>query len=593
MFLLLLIPVLLNAFWCCSDNLSIKAKAAKEALQPFDPLIKQALSDFDVPGLAIGFVVDGHVVYATGFGYRDVERKLPVTKDTFFPIGSCTKGFTSLGLGMLCDLGLMHWDQKVTHILPEFQLSDHYATMNITFRDLVTHRSGLPRHEFFWYNAKNSKEEMMRRLRFLEPSCGLRERYQYGNLSYFIAGVAMEKITGKNWEEWIKETILTPLNMKKTNFSVADLQKMDNIAFPYLEKKKRIPFRNLSSIASAGAMNSSVGEMIPWLKLLLSGGRTETKTFVNPATFQELISAQMVIPGAPQCTEALLYSYGIGWSIASYRGHYFVSHDGISDGFTSTIGFLPLEDVAFFIVANRNMTPLPRYLSFQMIDAILKLPFHDWLKEGKEAVGKNRENGSVLDNSLRKKGTSPSHALKDYVGVYEHPGYGTLVIDWVDNKLRMIYNDLEFVLDHWHYDVFVISESKQSMIIPLVGTKCHFHNDPSGEIESFYIPLEGAIRDIAFKKKASGAFTNLPYLKRFTGSYKIFGYVVEIALRGDALYAIIAGQPNYELVPCKENEFSVKTMTGALVRFVLDKNQKCNEVLLIYPYGSFSAKRIL
>lgn len=594
--LFFLLPIFLNAgFLNWWDGASPKAERAKELLESFDPLIEKALKDFQVPGIAVGVIVDGRVVYAKGFGYRDVEKQLPITTETLFALGSCTKAFTTFVIGNLVDEGSIEWDQPVIDILPEFRLWDQYATTNVTLRDLLTHRTGMPRHEFVWYNSKMSKSDMLKRIRFLQPSFDIRERYQYGNLMYFIAGLAMEKVAQKPWEELICERILNPLEMHHTNFSIEETQKTDDFACPYLEKNdqlKKIPFRNLSLISAAGAINSNIEDMTHWLQMLLAGGVYKSRALISPATLQELHAPQVIVPGAPETRESLLYAYGIGWGVFSYLGHYFVSHDGVSDGFTAMVGLFPGEDIGLVILANKNMTALPRYLSFEIADRLLDLPRHDWFQDGIESLRKNKESmkeRKIEEDLSRKMGTHPSHPIEEYVGLYEHPGYGKVEIELADGKLQAIYNDLVFVLDHWHYDVFRVSQEKQDMIVSFEGAKFTFCNNSNGEIGELIVPFEPTADDILFKRKSEEKLSTLSYLRQFTGTYEIYGYVVEVVIRNHALVAIIPGQPNYELVPSCENEFAVKSMTGSTVRFVLGSDDKVQEILLIHPYGAFSA----
>lgn len=595
-FLFFLFPFLLQAgVFDWFEGLSPRAARAKVVLEGFDELIEKALKDYQVPGVAVGLVVDGHVIYAKGFGFRDVEQKLPMTKETLFAIGSCTKAFTSFIAGNLVDEGLVEWDQPVIDILPQFRLWDQYATTNVTLRDLLTHRTGLPRHEFVAYNAKISKSELLKRIRYLQPSAEIRERYQYGNLMYFTAGLALEQLTGKPWEELVRERILVPLEMTHTNFSIEEMQKSDNIAFPYIEKNeklKKIPFLNLSLLSAAGSINSNVVDMTHWMQMLLAGGVYKNQSLISPATFQELYAPQVIIPGAPETQESRLYAYGIGWGVISYRGYYFVSHDGVSDGFTSMVGFIPNENIGIIVLSNKNMTGFSRYLSCEMIDRVLELPHHDWFKEGLDGIRKNKQ--SLKENKIKeslshKKGTCPCHPLQEYVGVYEHPGYGKLSVELVDGKLEANYNDLSFVLDHWHYDIFKVIQEKQDMIVSFDGTPFTFCNNAKGEIGELSVPFEPTADDIVFKRKSEEKLSTLTYLRQFTGAYEIYGYTVEVVVRNHTLIAIIPGQPNYELIPASENEFTVKAMTGSTVRFVLDKDNKVEEVLLIHPYGAFSA----
>jgi CubicO group peptidase (beta-lactamase class C family) len=596
-FLFLLFPIFLQAaLFDWSSNLSPQAKRAQTVIEGIDPMIEQALKDYQIPGLAVGVVVDGHVVYAKGFGYRDAEKKLPVDPKTLFAVGSITKAFTTFVAGNLVDEGLIAWDQPVFDVLPEFRMRDNYATQNVTIRDLLTHRSGMPRHEFVWYNSNMTKEELLHRIRYLEPSHEIRERYQYNNLMYFIAGCALEKASGKTWKQLVTERILKPLEMKATNFSVEEMLKTSNFANPYVEKKgtlQKVPFRNLTLIGPAGSLNSNIDDLTRWVQLHLNGGIYKGHQMISPATLQELHAPQVVISGAPETKETRLSAYGIGWRVDSYRSHYLISHDAVSDGFTSVVALIPDKNVGVIVLANRNLTALPRWVSLQLLDRILEIPGTDWFKEGLEGLRKNKETTTQnmeREDLMRKKGTTPSHPLDDYAGEYEHPGYGKVNIENDNGRLKMVYNGLVFYLGHWHYDVFNIEEEGQTMVISLEGTKCKFSNNLNGDVSEISIPLEPTGNDIVFEKKRSAALSTVSYLKQFAGVYEVYGYTIEVVLRNNSLIAIIPGQPNHELIPYCENEFIVKALTGATIRFVQDPVVKnVREVLLILPYGTFTA----
>ncbi|MDE3045483.1 MAG: serine hydrolase [Verrucomicrobiota bacterium] len=581
-----------------ATSYSIKAERAQMLLEQFDAVVEQTLKDFNIPGLALGVVVDGQPVLVKGYGIRDIEQKTPVTTDTLFAIGSCTKAFTTFAMGMLMEEGKLYWDQPVVDILPEFRVWDQYATQSLTLRDLVTHRSGLPRHDFMWYNSLLSREEILKRLRYLEPACDIRERYNYNNLMYMTAGIAMERVSKKSWEEIIAEKILKPLEMKDTNFSIAEMEKASNYASPHFEKNdklKRVPFRDFTSIAPGSSMNSNVNDMVHWLQMFLAEGVYNGKPLLSPAMIQEIEAPSVIVSGYPDNKEALLNAYGLGWYISSYRGRYHLRHDGGVDGFTAAISLLPQDGIGIIVLANKNLSNLPYHLSLELIDRILEVPSHGWLKEGLEQLQKNRKAANETkqnENLHRKKGTAPSHPLQEYIGDYEHPGYGTLRVEIKNNKLQVTFNRIISTLEHWHYDVFSIVEENEEVIVPREGMKFTFQNNVQGDVEALAIPFESGAPDIVFKKKPAEEISNLAYLKQFCGLYEIYNVIVEVTLRDGALAAIIPGQPVYELVPTGENEFNVKTMNNYSVRFVKDTQGAVEEVLLLLPYGAFSAQPV-
>src|SRR6266568_4615280 len=214
------------------------ARATSRALSGLDQFVTAQMTEWHVPGLALGIIQDGRVVLLKGYGFRDVEQKLPVTPRTLMAIGSNSKSFTVVLMGMLADSGKLDWDKPVRDYLPDFQLHDELASEAMTPRDLVTHRSGLPRHDLFWYGGSLGREEMYRRLKYLEPNTSFRGRWQYQNLMFMTAGYLVEKRTGRSWDDLIRERIFGPLGMSRSNTSVRDLPASDDAALAYVSRHR-------------------------------------------------------------------------------------------------------------------------------------------------------------------------------------------------------------------------------------------------------------------------------------------------------------------------------------------------------------------
>src|SRR5580658_7512111 len=230
----------------------------------FDAFANQELRDWKCDGFAIAIVQDGKVILSKGYGLRDVKKNLPVTEKTLFAIGSATKSFTVTSLGVLVDQGKLDWDKPVRDYLPDFRLWDQFATERMTPRDLVTHRSGLPRHDLMWYNSPFTRQELFDRLRYLEPNKDFRTNFQYQNLMFMTAGYLAGHVAGMPWEDHVRRVIFEPLGMSSTNFSVNDMQKSADHSQPYTVVKEQIremPFRNIDTIGPAGSINSNVEDM--------------------------------------------------------------------------------------------------------------------------------------------------------------------------------------------------------------------------------------------------------------------------------------------------------------------------------------------
>ena len=204
---------------------AVVASDVKGTLDGFDEFMSAAMREFKVPGAAVAVVKDGKIILAKGYGYRDVARQLPMTGATIFPIASITKSFTVTALGTLVDQGRLDWDKPVREYLPGFRMYDPVMTEQLTTRDMVTHRSGLPRHDLIWYSSSLSREELVARLRYLEPNKPIREKFQYNNLMFVTAGYLGGRILGSNWEELVRKRVLEPLGMINTKFSSDEARK--------------------------------------------------------------------------------------------------------------------------------------------------------------------------------------------------------------------------------------------------------------------------------------------------------------------------------------------------------------------------------
>lgn len=564
----------------------------------FRAFVKQGLTDWLVPGAAIGIIHNGRVILAEGFGYRDVEKKLPVTPGTIFAIGSTSKAFTTLAMGILVDEGKLEWDRPVKTYLPDFKLYDPYVTGHITPRDLVIHNSGLPRHDMMWYGSKRTRKELYNALQYLEPGKGFRSAFQYQNLMYMTAGYLVGRITGSSWEEVVRKRILHPLGMTGTNFCVKVSQKSGDFALPYGEedgKIKKIPFySDLANIGPAGSINANVNDMLRWLKLHLHKGKWGDKQVINKATLDQLHTPQVIAGGLlaaffKSFKEFSCLTYGMGWFIQHYRGHTFIHHGGNIDGFSAMVGFMPGTKSGIVVLANKNGTFFTYAAAFHVFDRLLGAAPASWSRRMKTFLNQargNRQEKQKAADKFRKKNTSPTHPLKEYAGEFEHPGYGSLFISCTDNILHLEYNKFSSPLKHYHYNTFKIETGLGK------GMKFQFHIDEKGYIHRVSAPLDTSVDKIIFERAPEKKMKTAAFLQKFVGRYNFNGVIAKVFLKGGKTLVLeVPGQPLYELVPYKKTTFDLKGMKGFSVEFVLDKEG--NVILLIshQPNGDFTAKR--
>jgi len=571
-------------------------ESGKKDLANLDDLVEKGLQDLAVPGVAVAIVKDNQLLLAKGYGLRNVEKKLPMTADTLLAIGSSSKAFTTFALGTLVDKGELEWDTPLRQYIPWFTLQDPATSERITPRDLVTHRSGLPRHDLVWYNNNAlSREELVHRLAYLEPTADLRTRFQYNNMMFLTAGYLLETVSGHKWEKAMGALVFTPLGMTRSNCSVDDSQRDPDHALPYTFQDDRItplPFRNIDIVGPAGAINSSVREMSRWLLLHLGNGSLESKKLINPSTLSDLHTPYM--PLGSESAEPMIQNvgYALGWFVDSYRGHRRIHHGGAIDGFICNVAFLPQDGIGIVVLANMNGTSLPELLTRSIFDRLLGLENRDWigesakqrairLKAGKEAEQKGR--------SRRILKTRPAHELNQYIGTFTHPGYGDLTVAIKGKALAFTYNNIFTPLEHWHYETFNGLKSDDPTFEDI---KLNFGTDVNGRVAWLEAQFEPSLEPMRFVKKADSRFFNPSYLQTLIGRYDMQGQTVSIVLKGNALCAVIPGQPELDLVPAPGDEFALKQAKAVTMRFLSSPGGQVDRLEINQGGSVFVAKRL-
>lgn len=563
-----------------------------ERLRGFDQFVRDRMADWQVPGVAVAVAKGGEIIHSEGYGLRNVAAGLPVTASTLFAIGSSTKAFTTMVLGTLVDAGKLDWDTPVRTYLPDFKLYDPWATERMTPRDLVTHRSGLPRHDLVWYNSSASREGLVARLRYLEPTYDFRSRWQYQNLMYLTAGYLAGKVGGCSWEELVRDRIFRRLGMSSSNFSVDQSQQAEDHSLPYLKKDDQaiaMPFRNISTVGPAGSINSNLTDMAQWLLLHLNRGKHHGEQVISAANLQQMHSPQMVIQRPQQFKELPTAAYGLGWFVEPYRGRYMVHHGGNIDGFSALVTFMPDENIGLVVLTNLNANPLASIIAYNVYDRLLGLDEIDWQQRIREehdrmqTAGAQKEAKSAAD---RVSGTQPSHALSAYVGQYVHPGYGTLTVDLTPGGLTATYNGITMPLTHYHYDIF---EGRVELLD--MTMLASFGTDLKGNVDSVSLPLEPALKPLVLTRLPERPVGGADALVRLAGEYAVTEAITaSVAVRGDTLTLTIPGQPTLELEAYKGNTFNVKGLPVS-VDFRCDESGAATEISINQPGAVFVAKR--
>jgi CubicO group peptidase (beta-lactamase class C family) len=468
-----------------------------------DASINSSMKEWKVPGAAVAIVKDQSIVYMKGFGIRELGKSDPVTPDTMFDIGSCTKAFTSAAIAILVDEGKMQWDGKVDEYIPFFHLQDSLADENVTIRDLLTHRTGVPSTDLLWYvYPEASREELIRRLAYAHPNAGFRTKFQYQNMMYVAAGYAVGQVAHSTWDDFVRTRIFQPLGMNGSDTSSIDAEKSSDHASPHEENPdgsvKVIPWHNIDNAGPAGSINSSARDMAKWMTLQLNDGMYDGKQLISKKNVREMQSPQMVIDSEGEIPtvffpDSTQLSYGLGWFVQQYRGHQLVLHAGDIDGFSTMVVLIPEIHTAYFVVINLGSF-YRQVLSYQIADRLLGLPDAGWdahfkkLESDFKAEEKSQE---ASWESKKTPGTHPSRDLTAYVGTYTNSEYGDAEIVSENQKLALHFHSIKSDLDHFQYDTFVVKFGGK--------TRLTFCLDNDGNVASF------TVDHLEFKRAAEPA----------------------------------------------------------------------------------------
>jgi CubicO group peptidase (beta-lactamase class C family) len=469
------------------------AAAQQGPLAGLEAYVEQGMRDWGVPGLALAVVKDDSVVFARGFGTRTLGRDEPVDEHTAFASASTTKAFTATAIAMLVDEGKVRWDDPVSLHLPGFRLSDAGLAGELTVRDLLSHRTGLPTSDFLWYASGSDTEEIMRRMRFLRPFAPPRSRYMYNNLAYMLAGQVVQSASGMSWSEFVRRRILEPLGMRETLTGFAGLDARGNVASPHLEMDdavRPIPYRDFDNIGPAGSMNSSAHDMAKWIRFQLAGGQAGGERLVSEAQHREMLTPQFLIPAAQFYPAARLAqpnftAYGLGWFMQDHRGRKLAMHTGSIDGMSALVALVPEERLGLVVFINLDHAELRHALMYRIVDAYLGAPPRDWSAElrplyaGVEARADSAQRARL---SRRVTGTRPSLPLESYAGDYVDPdslaGRVSVRRDGGGRLIATRSGGIEGALEHWHYDVFRVRWAQ-----PALGSSFFtFTIDPEGRV---------------------------------------------------------------------------------------------------------------
>lgn len=458
--------ILLFAVW--SVNATAQTNSFLKKFGLIDRYVDSVMRLWNIPGLALGIVCKDQLIYAKGYGYRDLENKLPVEPTTLFPIASNSKLFTATAAVMLAEEKKLSLDIPVKQYIPSLQFSNDELNARITLRDLLSHRTGLLRYDGIWVGAITNRKEMVEKVALMKPQLGYREGYIYNNMMFVTAGAVMESLVGSSWENIIRTNLFQPLQMNQSCFTQEEWVQTPNKAFAYFEpdSTRRLLRRTFvgqtDALGPAGTIKSTVIDMSHWMIAQLNKGIYNGKQVFSNATIQQTLVPNNIADKEMKWNELSNALYCLGRTIQTYKGYKLATHTGSIDGFYSNLTLIPGEELGIFMV--HNSIPAGSFrsgMALPVIDRLLELTLTPWSERYYDDYQKTKIVEKKQCDSLkatRVMNTNPSHNLEQYAGKYKSAMYGVADILFENGKLIIDFRATRSVLTHFHYDQFITND---------------------------------------------------------------------------------------------------------------------------------------
>ena len=553
-------------------------ESVEARLKGFDAYMEQVMKDWNAPGIGIGIVMGDKLVFAKGYGYRDYAKKLPYTITTTQPIASNSKLFTAVAVGLLVEDGKLRWDEPIKQFVPSIRFYNDELDRSVTIRDMLSHRTGVTRHDAIWYKSTFTRRELWDRLRYLEPTAPIRTKFLYNNLMYTAAGQVIEELSGKTWEQFVQQRIFDPLGMSRSTLTIEDNIKGPEPAVPYSERRdstelyRQRYYTAEVAIAPAGAINSNVQDLSRWVIALLNKGKVDGKQVIPEAVLRETMAPSLAMPNAALETrgwgENLNQYYGMGRWVSSYRGHLLALHGGDLPGFHSQISIMPNDGIGVIVlVVGDHVAPLYNGLTYDIYERLLGLSLTPWSERLNEIRLKNKAAGAkarAVAGVGRVPDTKPSHPLDDYVGEFVHPAYGVVTVARGDKELSFDFHGIKMPLSHFHYDRFDTPDDEEDGKFSL-----NFRTNPMGEIDGVEISLDEAA--VTFTRRVPAELSSDTTLQMYAGTYTSpsGGKTVLTFQPGKGL--AIRGGP--DLQPWRPQQFRIKEFPDVVVSFTIENGR--------------------
>lgn len=463
-------------------------------IQKIDRICKRAYEEFQPTGLSVCILKDDQIIYEKAMGYRNAHNMDIMDNTNIFNIASCTKAFTAAAIGKLVQEGLLSWDDKVIDFIPDFKLSDEYITQNLRINDILSHRTGLGTFygDLLWYNTSYSNEEVIQKMQYLPITADFRTEFGYQNNMFTIAGEIVENVTGLDWEDFIQQTFIEPLEMTSTRTSSDQFDGTESIAFPHLNDST-LAIYYFQAGKPAASLWSNTRDLANWTKLFLNEGKWKNDQILKPEIIKELTDAHTIIPVSKSTLSLGIHfqNYAFGWKVFDYNGLKIITHNGGMPGYISDIAIIPELDASIIILNNGFNLYCNDAILFSTID-ILTENTNDWIKF---YLDSQAEYDNYIDKinsdriAQREQETKPSFNLEKIDGEYTDQMYGNAIITIENNEAVLSLEPAKKVfsgkLEHWDNDNYKVQFKDPFLPYGII----RFYKDSKGDLEGFKIDL--------------------------------------------------------------------------------------------------------
>ncbi len=453
--------------------------------------INYIMRDWDIPGLSLGIIHEKNIVFSKGFGVTQVNKKTTVNEHTLFRIGSATKAFTATAIGILVDKKMLDWNDPIKKYLPEFQLSNTYASTHVTINDLLSHQSGIANYDNLLITSViNNRKQIFDIIKYFKIKYENGTKFTYNNFMYAIIGLLVEKLTKLTWEEFVRENIFNPLGMLSTYASMDEISNLHKLAKPHYKNIKDETIHiskyfngNYSFLNPAGGIISNTEDMEKWLLLNLNTD-IHNERIISKSSITNIHSPKILVSQMQPPNEFMYNLYGLGWHIRSYKGNILISHGGNVGNHSSEISFMPENDIGIIVLCNRGNVPITKIISMYVYDILLNKEITDWNSRFIKMYKYNEEKEKKQLEERRKQkiaNTKPTNELHDYVGMFSNKCYGDIKIKKKKSEIMIWIKNVNYPLYHFHYNVFEFYDNSNRRI------EVNFNLDFNGKISTLSI----------------------------------------------------------------------------------------------------------